>query len=114
MGDEALLAALAQVDGPASTTTTATTTTPSPWPAAVDLAALGGGSHPYTARVQGCLLALGYGASGLVSSKTGRPDGIFGQLTEEALRSFKCKQGLANDTVVDDATWWCLINSGLR
>ncbi|WP_434424384.1 GH25 family lysozyme [Nannocystis pusilla] len=110
MGDETLLAALAQVDAPASTTTTATT----PWPAAVDLATLGGGSHPYTARVQGCLLALGYGASGLVSSKTGRPDGIFGQRTEAALRSFKCEQGLANDTVVDDATWWRLINSGLR
>ncbi|PCC68791.1 hypothetical protein SAMN02745121_07485 [Nannocystis exedens] len=74
MGDESLLAALAQVEPSSSVATTPTT--PTPWPAPVDLAALGGGSHPYTARVQGCLLGLGYGPRGLVASASGLPDGI--------------------------------------
>lgn len=112
MGDEALLSALARVDAAPSTTTTATT--PTPWPPAVDLAALGGNSHPYTARVQGCLLGLGYGPRGLVASGSGLPDGIFGPQTEAALRQFKRAHGLADDVRVDDATWWWLVNSGLR
>ncbi|MDC0716164.1 GH25 family lysozyme [Nannocystis bainbridge] len=108
MGDESLLSALAAATPPAATLPT------QPWPPPVDLSTLAGASHPYTARVQGCLLALGFGPDGLVSRTTGRPDGYFGAQTEAALRQFKRGLGLADDARIDDATWFCLINSGIR
>lgn len=79
----------------------------------VDLHDRRGRSSSTTARVQGLLLAHGYGPSGLVSTKTGRPDGISGSATESALSTFKTTVGLPGDTVVDPATWQQLVAQGL-
>lgn len=111
MGDESLLTALTRAGTPS---TEGVSAADSPWPPAIDLATLVGQSHPYTARVQGCLLALGYGPRGLVASASGLPDGLYGPVTADCIRQFKRVHGLADDTRIDDQTWWCLVNAGLR
>lgn len=60
--------------------------------AALSLGSRGSG----VAEVQGYLVALG-----LLS---GRPDGVYGQATREAVRAFQAKEGLAADGVVGPAT----------
>lgn len=112
MGGEDLLRSLANAG--ADSATTAADPQADPWPPTMDLSTLRGVRHPYTARVQGILLGLGVGPSGLVSSADGLPDGIFGSKTSAALRQFKRSCGLAEDDRVDAQTWWSLVNSGLR
>ena len=69
------------------------------------------------ARLPGVNVAVfhyrGYGPSGLVSSKTGRPDGLSGNVTESTLAQFKSTMGLPADAIVDSATWQFLIAEGL-
>jgi peptidoglycan hydrolase-like protein with peptidoglycan-binding domain len=59
------------------------------------------------------LLSRGYGPSGLVSSKTGQPDGVFGNGTQAALSKFKASVGLTADSIVDQQTWQHLLADGL-
>jgi GH25 family lysozyme M1 (1,4-beta-N-acetylmuramidase) len=113
MGDESLLTRLAA----ASTTSGAAQPTvpagvPGPCPT-IDLSDRRGRVSSTTARVQGLLLSHDYGPEGLVSSKTGRPDGIDGSATEAALSAFKASVGLPRDTVLDGQTWWTLVQHGL-
>ena len=82
-------------------------TWPTP-PAQIDLNDLRGSYSDYVARVQGLLLSYGYGPDGLVSSSTGRPDGLMGNKTQDSLIDFKVKRGLPSDVVMDWATWWAL------
>lgn len=77
-------------------------------PLTQDLASLRGKKSDFTARVQGLLLAHGYGPDGLVGSN-GRPDGLSGTKTESYLKDFKGKHELPIDTVVDWPTWWALV-----
>jgi GH25 family lysozyme M1 (1,4-beta-N-acetylmuramidase) len=117
MGDESLLACLAAASTTsASAQPSATTTTPAGLPGSLptlDLRDRRGRTSTTTARVQGLLLSQGYGPDGLVSAKTGRPDGIDGSATEAALSAFKAAVGLPRDTVVDTQTWWMLLDKGL-
>jgi GH25 family lysozyme M1 (1,4-beta-N-acetylmuramidase) len=109
MGDMALLRTLAVAsDSSAATSRPSTMLLPT-----VDLRERRGRSSSTTARVQGLLLSRGYGPSGLVSSKTGLPDGISGNATEAALSKFKTTVGLPGDTVVDAATWQHLVADNL-
>ena len=81
-----------------------------PPPPQLDLATLRGTYNVYTARVQGLLLAHGYGPTGLVGPD-GLPDGKSGEKTEAYLKDFKRKVGLAtqgDSTVVDWETFWML------
>jgi GH25 family lysozyme M1 (1,4-beta-N-acetylmuramidase) len=77
-------------------------------PLTQNLVDLRGNYSNFTARVQGLLLAHGYGPSGLVSS-SGLPDGESGPKTEGYLKDFKAKHGLPVDTIVDWPTWWALV-----
>lgn len=79
----------------------------------VDLRERRGKPSSTTARVQGLLLAHGFGPSGLVSSKTGLPDGLSGNATESALAKFKTTVGLPGDAIVDPPTWEQLVARGL-
>jgi GH25 family lysozyme M1 (1,4-beta-N-acetylmuramidase) len=111
MGDMSLLQRLAAASDPIivvpdSTSDFATLPT-------VDLNDRRGRQSSTTARVQGLLLSRGYGPSGLVSSKTGQPDGVFGSGTASALAKFKSSVGLPADTVVDARTWQALVQQGL-
>jgi len=81
-------------------------TWPSP-PPQVDLNTFRGTHSEYVARVQGLLLAHGYGPNGLVSSN-GLPDGLMGNKTEQYLMNFKTMRRLPSDAVMDWATWWAL------
>lgn len=86
------------------------------WPAPpdqLDLADLEGKTSLYTARVQGLLLAHGYGPDGLVDG-SGLPDGRAGPKTEQYLREFKTLAGLASDTRVDWRTWRMLVERELH
>jgi GH25 family lysozyme M1 (1,4-beta-N-acetylmuramidase) len=107
MGDESLLHELAAANGSAASQPSAMSLP------TVDLRERRGRSGSTTARVQGLLLAHGYGPSGLVSKSTGRPDGISGSATETALSTFKSTVGLPADTIVDPATWQQLVTQGL-
>jgi GH25 family lysozyme M1 (1,4-beta-N-acetylmuramidase) len=107
MGDESLLHELAAANGSAASQPSAMSLP------TVDLRERRGRSSSTTARVQGLLLAHGYGPSGLVSKSTGRPDGISGSATETALSTFKSTVGLPADTIVDPATWQQLVTQGL-
>ncbi|HET6454953.1 MAG TPA: glycoside hydrolase family 25 protein [Armatimonadota bacterium] len=85
--------------------------TPNTWPtppAQINLNDLRGSYSGYVARVQGLLLSYGYGPDGLVSSSTGRPDGLMGNKTQDSLVDFKVNRKLPGDTVMDWATWWAL------
>lgn len=62
------------------------------------------------ARVQGLMLAYGYGPDGLVG-EGGRPDGKPGPKTRAALESFRSILGLGPGLVVDGAVWWELLRS---
>lgn len=73
----------------------------------VDIKTLEGSVNPLVARIQGLLLANGYGPSGLTGTN-GRPDGKSGPKTQEALMDFKAKVGLPRDTVCDWDTLWML------
>lgn len=106
MGDESLLARLAA----ASPTSGATTGLPT---STIDLRDRRNRTSTTTARVQGLLLSHGYGPEGLVSGKTGRPDGIGTDATENALMRFKASVGLPGDAVLDDQTWWMLVHRDL-
>lgn len=109
MGDESLLRTLAL-----ASTTSSTIATPSfAMLPTVDLRERRGKASSTVARVQGLLLSQGYGPSGLVSSKTGRPDGLSGSVTESALSQFKSSVGLSADTIVDPATWHLLVSQNL-
>lgn len=77
-----------------------------------DLHTLRGTKSAYTARVQGLLLAWGYGPDGLVGSD-GLPDGLSGDKTEGYLLDFKKKIGLPDDTWVTWETWWALTANGM-
>jgi lysozyme len=115
MGDETLLRKLAAASS-SSQSVGSIGATPQPSTLllpTVDLRDRRGRSSSTTARVQGLLLAHGYGPSGLVSSKTGLPDGISGSSTESALSKFKTTVGLPADTVVDPPTWQQLVAQGL-
>lgn len=112
MGDETLLRTLAA----ASSASSSNVVPPQPSTLilpTVDLHDRRGRSSSTTARVQGLLLAHGYGPSGLVSKTTGLPDGICGSATETALSTFKTTVGLPRDTVVDPSTWQQLVAQGL-
>ena len=78
-----------------------------PPPVQLDLNMLRGTYSAYTARVQGLLLAHGYGPKGLTGSD-GLPDGLSGSKTEGYLVDFKVSQRLPANTVVDWETWWTL------
>jgi lysozyme len=111
MGDASLLSRLAAASSPSivvSSPTADFATLPT-----VDLRDRRGRQSSTTARVQGLLLSRGYGPSGLVSSKTGQPDGLFGDGTASALVKFKSSVGLPGDTVVDPRTWQLLVEQGL-
>lgn len=110
-GDEAALEVLALLR-PAVEPVTLTTAQLGPPPPIVDLAQRAGGYDSIVARVQGLLLAHGYGPAGLVA-RDGRPDGKFGDSTAVALITFKQRVGLPADTVVDWQTWWALVTSDL-
>lgn len=113
MGDESLLLTLAAASSPSDAPTQQPPVVlPAPLPT-LDLRDRRGIHSTTTARVQGLLLSHGYGPSGLVSSKTGLPDGIDGDATEAALSTFKASVGLARDTVLDLQTWWMLVHQGL-
>lgn len=122
LGDESLLARLAAASSVTTGATSPATARaigqrrpaalPAPCPT-IDLRDRRGRESSTTARVQGLLLSQGYGPDGLVSSKTGRPDGIDGDVTEAALSRFKQSVGLPADTVVDGSTWWMLVHYGL-
>jgi lysozyme len=73
----------------------------------VDIKSLEGSVNPLVARIQGLLLANGYGPSGLTGTN-GRPDGKSGPKTQEALMNFKAKVGLPRDTICDWDTLWML------
>jgi hypothetical protein len=113
MGDDSLLRALAcaaaantATPPPPATSSLATLPT-------VDLSARRGETSTTVARVQGLLLSRGFGPNGLVSNKTGRPDGLFGSATATALSQFKSTVGLPADTIVDQETWQLLVTDGL-
>ncbi|ALF55044.1 peptidoglycan-binding protein [Nostoc piscinale CENA21] len=53
--------------------------------------------------VQQTLQALGYSISA---------DGIFGPMTENAVRQFQMSNGLVADGVVGPNTWYALMNQG--
>jgi GH25 family lysozyme M1 (1,4-beta-N-acetylmuramidase) len=109
MGDDGLLRTLAAASSAnAAASQPATLMLPT-----VDLRDRRGHSSSTTARVQGLLLAHGYGPTGLVSTKTGRPDGISGSSTESALAKFKTSVGLPGDAIVDTPTWQQLVAQGL-
>lgn len=110
MGDETLLARLAA----ASPAPPASPSPPLPSPCpTIDLRTRSGRTSTTTARVQGLLLSHGYGPGGLTSSKTGRPDGIYGSVTDEAFVAFKRSVGLPADGILDGQTWWMLVHQGL-
>jgi lysozyme len=79
---------------------------PSP-PPQVDLEGFRGSYSAYVARVQGLLLSHDYGPSGLVGGD-GRPDGLMGDRTANALVDFKRSHALDPNTVMDWSTWWAL------
>lgn len=114
MGDESTLMTLAAAGGSSSTGSQTGGSTPQ-WNTLPenDLRDLRGQHSSFTARVQGLLLSQDYGPHGLVASSTGRPDGISGDSTESALSSFKGKVGLPANTMVDQETWWQLVQHGL-
>lgn len=125
MGDDSLLARLAAASGTSTTSTTSTTattatTSQSGTPTSAieslptfDLRDRRGRTSTTVARVQGLLLAHGYGPAGLVSSQTGRPDGISGTATEAAFAAFKRSGGLPGDGMLDGQTWGMLVGQGL-
>lgn len=76
-------------------------------PPTVDLNVFRGSYSDYVARIQGLLLAQGYGPTGLLNS-SGYPDGLMGSKTQSYLVDFKVKHALAADAVVDWSTWWAL------
>jgi lysozyme len=76
-------------------------------PPTVDLNVFRGSYSDYVARIQGLLLAQGYGPAGLLNS-FGYPDGLMGSKTQSYLVDFKVKHALAADAVVDWSTWWAL------
>lgn len=114
LGDESLLARLAAASPTTVVSTPATIAEPprtsaTPAQSTIDLRDRRGRTSTTIARVQGLLLSRGYGPDGLVSSKTGRPDGIDGSATEAAFSAFKRAVGLPGDTVLDAQTWSLLI-----
>ncbi len=118
MGDESVLMSLAAASASSVAQQSGVTqpSTPASVPASyetIDLRDRRGRVSTTTARVQGLLLSHDYGPTGLVSSKTGRPDGIDGDGTEAALSAFKASVGLPRDTVLDAQTWWMLVHQGL-
>jgi hypothetical protein len=82
-------------------------------PNEVDLESLRGTVSSYVARVQGLLLAHGYGPDGLVGNN-GIPDGKFGDKTKGYLGDFKTKQNLpGGSSVMTLGTWNALVVSAL-
>jgi len=90
-----------------------------PPPDIVNLYNLRGAYSNYTARVQGLLMAQGYGPDGLVGNN-GLPDGLSGPKTEGYLLDFSAKCGLPqvrltpDRSVVTWETWWMLTYFELR
>lgn len=60
------------------------------------------------ARVQGLLLAQGFGSEGLVDQE-GQPDGKPGPKTRRAVEAFRARHRLSPGTVVDGEVWWRLL-----
>lgn len=87
-------------------------TFPVRWPQEIDLETLSNQSSMYVARVQGLLLAHGYGPDGLVGSN-GLPDGKFGKKTKNYLEDFKAKRLLTVNTVMTLETWYALVLDAL-
>ena len=56
---------------------------------------------PDVLAVQARLLELGY-------TEIGTPDGVFGPLTDQAVRAFQADHGLEPDGVVGPMTWEAL------
>jgi len=78
-------------------------------PNEIDLNTLKGFESDYVARVQGLLLAQGYGPDGLVNS-SGLPDGLFGPKTEGYLEAFKKSQGIPGPaSLMTLGTWHRLV-----
>ncbi len=80
-------------------------------PNEVYLEALRGEYSDYVARIQGLLMANGYGPSGLVGGN-GLPDGRYGDKTRDALEKFKSDRGISDGLTpgwVTPATWNSLI-----
>jgi len=89
-------------------------TSPLVIPDEVDLDTLRGKTSPYVARVQGLLLAHGYGPDGLTGSN-GLPDGKFGDKTKNYLGDFKTKKGIpGGSSVMSLGTWNALVVSALN
>jgi len=112
-GGEDVLRDLALADGEGPDPDPSPITWPRP-PRVTDLITLRGSYSDMVARVQGLLLSHGFGPEGLVDKKTGRPDGLMGSKTEDALKTFKSQHRLPTDTVVDWDTWWALVYDLLR
>lgn len=114
MGDESLLCTLAAASSSGTATAPAATATPGyDTLPTLDLRERKGSVSTTVARVQGLLLSRGFGPTGLVSSKTGRPDGLSGSATQAALAQFKSSVGLPADAIVDPLTWQFLIAKDL-
>jgi len=82
-------------------------------PNTVYLEMLKGTRDDYVARIQGLLMANGYGPSGLVAGN-GLPDGLYGNKTRDELEKFKSDRGVSDDLPpghVTPATWNALISS---
>lgn len=64
--------------------------------------------YPIVKKLQGLLLAKGYGPKGLTNTK-GLPDGIAGAATKFFVGEFQKRMGLEKDYVVGAKTWTALI-----
>lgn len=63
-------------------------------------------------RIQALLMAHGHGPDGL-AGPDGLPDGLGGRKTSRAVERFQWQAGLEPSRVVDEATWWALLTSGI-
>lgn len=67
-----------------------------------------GSTGPFVRTAQGCLLARGY-AIGVSGVLTAGVDGVFGKLTDAAVRQLQAKASLTIDGIVGPATWPVLL-----
>jgi peptidoglycan hydrolase-like protein with peptidoglycan-binding domain len=65
-----------------------------------------GDSNAYVKQLQSELNALGY--------SVGTPDGVFGSLTQEGVKSFQSSHGLTSDGVVGPMTWAALSRDSVK